>query len=91
MRTLSEEIGSDGIRVNAICPGYISTERVSELFEASGDAKAAEDRITNSIPLGRLGTPKEFGDVCAFLLSPLASYVHGALLLVDGGLYRGMM
>ena len=91
MRTLADEIGSDGIRVNAICPGYISTERVKELFEASGDAKAAKNRITNNIPLKRLGNPDEFGAVSAFLLSPVASYVHGALLLVDGGLYRGMM
>lgn len=90
MRTLADEVGFEGIRVNAVCPGYISTERVKELFEASGDARAAEERITNNIPLKRLGTPDEFGPVCAFLLSPLASYVHGALLLVDGGMYRGM-
>jgi 3-oxoacyl-[acyl-carrier protein] reductase len=38
-----------------------------------------------------LGLPDEFGKPCAFLLSPVASYIHGALLLIDGGLYRGMM
>jgi 3-oxoacyl-[acyl-carrier protein] reductase len=91
MRTLADEVGSDGIRVNAVCPGYISTERVEELFEASGDAATAEERVTSNIPLKRLGNPDEFGSVCAFLLSPLASYVHGALLLVDGGMYKGMM
>jgi len=91
MRTLADEIGSDGIRVNAVCPGYISTERTKELFAASDDAKAAENRIANNIPLKRLGTPDEFGAVSAFLLSPVASYVHGALLLVDGGMHRGMM
>ncbi|MDF1538332.1 MAG: SDR family oxidoreductase [Candidatus Thorarchaeota archaeon] len=91
MRTLAEEIGPHGIRVNAVCPGYINTERVKELMDASGDAKAAINRITTSVPLGRMGEPAEFGAVCTFLLSPVSSYVHGALLLVDGGMYKGMM
>ncbi len=91
MRTLSEEIGPDGIRVNAVCPGYINTERVKELMDASEDPEQAINRITSSIPLGRMGEPLEFGRVCAFLLSPVSSYVHGALLLVDGGMYKGMM
>ena len=91
MRTLADEVGPDGIRVNAVCPGYINTERVKELMDASGDAKAATDSITASVPLGRMGEPDEFGAVCAFLMSPLSSYVHGALLLIDGGMYKGMM
>jgi 3-oxoacyl-[acyl-carrier protein] reductase len=91
MRTLADEIGPEKIRVNAVCPGYINTERVKELMDASGDAKASTDRITTSIPLGRMGEPDEFGAVCAFFLSPMSSYVHGALLLVDGGMYKGMM
>jgi 3-oxoacyl-[acyl-carrier protein] reductase len=92
MRTLSEEIGPEGIRINAVCPGYIHTERVEQLMSAAkrkGDP--ADEEIIARIPLGRMGTPDEFGSVCAFLLSPLASYVHGALLLVDGGLFKGMM
>ena len=91
MRTLSEEIGPDGVRVNAVCPGYINTERVKELMDASEDPEQAIKRVTSSIPLGRMGEPTEFGSVCAFLLSPVASYIHGALLLVDGGMYKGMM
>jgi 3-oxoacyl-[acyl-carrier protein] reductase len=91
MRTLAEEIGPQGIRVNAVCPGYINTERVKELMDASGDADTATSRITSSVPLGRMGEPAEFGAVCTFLLSPVSSYVHGALLLVDGGMYKGMM
>jgi 3-oxoacyl-[acyl-carrier protein] reductase len=92
MRTLSEEIGPEGIRINAVCPGYIYTARVEQLMTAAktGVASAEEDIITR-IPLGRMGTPDEFGNVCTFLLSPLASYIHGALLLVDGGLFKGMM
>jgi len=88
MRTLARELAPDYIRVNAICPGYIHTERVEELMAAS---ESAVETINTRIPLGRMGKPEEFGPVCAFLLSPTASYIHGALLLVDGGLYQGMM
>lgn len=88
MRTLASELVSDHIRVNAVCPGYIYTERVEELMSASASAK---ETIDAKIPLGRMGKPEEFGPVCAFLLSPVSSYIHGALLLVDGGLYQGMM
>jgi 3-oxoacyl-[acyl-carrier protein] reductase len=88
MRTLASELVSDYIRVNAVCPGYIHTERVDELMSAS---ETAVESINAKIPLGRMGKPEEFGPVCAFLLSPISSYIHGALILVDGGLYQGMM
>jgi 3-oxoacyl-[acyl-carrier protein] reductase len=88
MRTLAGEIGSEGVRVNAILPGYIYTDRVEQLMASN---KEAMDSLEARIPLGRMGTPAEFGAVCTFLLSPLASYIHGALLLVDGGLYQGTM
>lgn len=92
MRTLSEEIGPEGVRINAVCPGYIHTERVEQLMAAAKSKGAPADKeIVQRIPLGRMGTPDEFGNVCAFLLSPLASYIHGALLLIDGGLFKGMM
>jgi 3-oxoacyl-[acyl-carrier protein] reductase len=88
MRSISSEIGPKGIRVNAICPGYIYTSRVEELMSSNESAKEA---IESRIPLGRMGTPSEFGAICAFLLSPVASYIHGALLLIDGGFYQGMV
>jgi 3-oxoacyl-[acyl-carrier protein] reductase len=88
MRTLARELAPDNIRVNAICPGYIYTERVEELMAAS---ESAGETINTQIPMGRMGKPEEFGPVCTFLLSPVASYIHGSLLLVDGGLYQGMM
>jgi len=88
MRTLASELAPDYIRVNAICPGYIQTERVNELLSAS---ESAEENITTKIPLKRIGKPDEFGPVAAFLMSPVSSYIHGSLLLVDGGLYQGMM
>ena len=86
MRTLATELAPDYIRVNAICPGYIQTERLGELLTES-----AAENITAKIPLKRIGRPDEFGPVAAFLLSPVSSYIHGSLLLVDGGLYQGMM
>jgi 3-oxoacyl-[acyl-carrier protein] reductase len=88
MRTLATELTPDYIRVNAICPGYIQTERVDELLAAS---ESAEENITAQIPLKRIGKPEEFGPVAAFLLSPVSGYIHGSLVLVDGGLYQGMM
>ncbi len=88
MRTLANELTPHSIRVNAVCPGYIYTERVKELMTAS---ESGIENINARIPLGRMGKPEEFGPICAFLLSPVASYIHGALLLVDGGLYQGMM
>ena len=92
MRTLADEIGPSGIRVNAVCPGYIYTQRVEQLMAASKmDNADPKTTIESKIPLRRMGEPDEFGKTCAFLLSPVASYIHGALLLIDGGLYRGMM
>ncbi len=91
MRTISREFGPKGIRVNAICPGYIYTERVEQLIEGADDKQDAKQGIIERIPIGRMGTPTEFGKICAFLLSPIAEYIHGALLLVDGGMYQGMM
>jgi 3-oxoacyl-[acyl-carrier protein] reductase len=92
MRTLADEIGPEGIRVNAVCPGYIYTQRVEQLFASlKTDNRNPRAEAESKIPLKRLGRPDEFGKACAFLLSPVASYIHGALLLIDGGLYRGMM
>ncbi|MHA1963141.1 MAG: SDR family oxidoreductase [Candidatus Thorarchaeota archaeon] len=88
MRTLANEIGPEGVRVNAVCPGYIYTARVEQIL---GSDKSVMESLEAGIPLGRLGKPSEFGATCVFLLSPVASYIHGALLLIDGGLYKGMM
>ena len=85
-KTLSRELGPAGITVNSIAPGRIDTERVREVYP---DGPSAQDLRT--IPLGRLGSPREVGDVVAFLCSDRASYVTGTVISVDGGLTRALL
>ncbi|MBW1603666.1 SDR family oxidoreductase [Streptomyces sp. JJ66] len=84
-KSLSLELGPRGIRVVGLLPSRIDTDRVRELDALSGDADAARERNCAAIPLGRYGTPEEFGRAAAFLLSPAASYLTGTMLPVDGG------
>ncbi|WP_121251357.1 SDR family oxidoreductase [Nocardioides ferulae] len=87
-KTLADELGPRGVRVNGLLPGRIATERIDELDAATGDAAASRARAIATIPLGRYGEPEEFGRVAAFLLSPAASFVSGVMLPVDGGMLR---
>jgi 3-oxoacyl-[acyl-carrier protein] reductase len=89
-KTLADELGPSGIRVNGLLPGRVGTERVAELDAASGDPAAAREAALQAIPLGRYGDPEEFGRVAAFLLSPAASFVSGSMLPVDGGMLRAL-
>ena len=87
-KTLADELGPRGVRVNGLLPGRIATERSLGLDEASGDPDAARARALAGIPLGRYGEPAEFGRVAAFVLSPAASYLTGSMIAVDGGMLR---
>ena len=94
VKTLADELGPFGIRVNAICPGWTRTGRVDQLLrdrarrnDTTPEKEAAE--IAAAIPLGRMASPDEFAAAATFLVSPAASYVTGVSLLVDGGMYRG--
>lgn len=89
-KTLADELGPRGIRVNGLLPGRIDTERVQELDALSDDPAAARAAGMAAIALGRYGEPAEFGRVAAFLLSPAASYLTGIMLPVDGGISRGL-
>lgn len=89
-KQLADELGPEGVRVNGLLPGRIATERVAELDAASGDPDAAREAALRTIPLGRYGEPEEFGRVAAFVLSPAASFVSGAMLPVDGGMLRAL-
>lgn len=81
-RVLAIEWGPDGIRVNSLVPGPIGgTEGIRRL----APSEATLTRMERSVPLGRLGTTKEVADMATILCSPLASFVTGAVLTVDGG------
>jgi 3-oxoacyl-[acyl-carrier protein] reductase len=83
LKTLSREVAPQGITVNCVAPGRIETARLEELYP-DGPSEAQLEEI----PLGRWGTPREFGDVVCFLASERAGYVTGQTIVVDGGLKR---
>jgi len=89
-KTLADELGPRGVRVNGLLPGRIATDRVAELDAATGDPRAARAAAISGIPLRRYGEPEEFGRVATFVLSPAASFVSGVMLPVDGGMLRAL-
>jgi len=89
-KTLADELGPRGIRVNGLMPGRVETARIHQLDALGGDAEAARQRHIGSIPLSRYGRPEEFGRAAAFILSPAASYITGVMLPVDGGMLRAL-
>jgi 3-oxoacyl-[acyl-carrier protein] reductase len=89
-KQLADELGPHGIRVNGLLPGRIGTERIAELDALQPDPVAAKASAAERIPLRRDGEPSEFGRAAAFLLSPAASFVSGAMLPVDGGVMRAL-
>ncbi|RNM14270.1 SDR family oxidoreductase [Nocardioides pocheonensis] len=89
-KTMADELGPRGIRVNGLLPGRIGTERVAELDASTGDPAGARARAIETIPLGRYGEPEEFAAAAVFLLSPASSFVSGVMLPVDGGMLRAL-
>ena len=89
-KTLADEYGHKGSRVNVVLPGRIATDRMQQLDDASGDAEESRRRNSVNIPLGRYGEPEEFGRVAAFITSPAASYISGSVITVDGGATRSL-
>ena len=85
VKTLAGELGPAGIRINGLLPVRIATDRVRELDALYGDPDEVRARLSEHIPLRRYGEPEEFGRAAAFLLSPAASYITGAMIPVDGG------
>ena len=85
VKTLAGELGPAGIRINGLLPVRIATDRVRELDALRGDPDEERARQSSRIPLRRYGEPEEFGRAAAFLLSPAASFITGAMIPVDGG------
>lgn len=89
-KTLSMEVAEDGITVNNILPGYIKTGRLDSLTTntAKNQGKSEEEvsaSMLQTIPAGRFGEPEELGNLATFLASPLAAYITGTSIAVDGG------
>jgi 3-oxoacyl-[acyl-carrier protein] reductase len=85
-KSLARELGPQGVTVNCVAPGRIETARLAQLYP---DGPSEDD--LKAIPLGRWGTPQEFGDIACFLASDRARYVTGTTVVVDGGLLRGLL
>lgn len=81
-RSLAARLGPEGIRINAVCPGYIETPMFLPVIEGNPEARAAFER---KVPMGRLGLPEEIAHLVRFLLSDEASYLHGSAVVADGG------
>lgn len=89
VESLAQELAARGVRVNAVCPGTIDTPMtrlaINQLADHRSMAPAAiRDDYLAGIPFGRFGAPAEVASVCVFLASPLAAYVSGASIVVDG-------
>lgn len=80
-KSAAKELAPQGIRVNAVAPGIVKTERFAELYEQDG---SKIDQRISRIALGRLGTPQDVAAACAFLASDRAAYISGQILGVDG-------
>lgn len=87
-KSMANELGPAGVRVNGLLPGWTATDRMRSL-QATAGSPLQRDAIA-AIPLRRAAEPAEFGQVAAFVLSPAASYLTGAMIPVDGGLSPGL-
>ncbi|MEM4077011.1 MAG: SDR family oxidoreductase, partial [Metallosphaera sp.] len=96
IKSASRELGSRGILINGVMPGWTLTERVNQLAKdrAKREGKTEEQvisEIVREVPLRRIGLPEEVANVILFLSSSLSTYVTGALIPVDGGIIRGTL
>ena len=95
-RSLANEVARDGVTVNCLLPGFTQTDRVIELNEANAKREGisvadVEQRVNAQIPMRRVGQPREFGALAAFLASDRASYITAQSIAVDGGWIRSLL
>jgi 3-oxoacyl-[acyl-carrier protein] reductase len=95
-KSLANELGPDGIRVNVVCPGFTATDRMKELIAARAqrEGKTEEDVAAGmyaSVPLGAFGEPADVARMVAYLASDAARYVTGVTVQVDGGFVKGLL
>ena len=95
-KCLSDELAAEGITVNVVCPGYMHTDRVTDLVEQRAsqtkrDTHQVMAGMVADIPIGRMGEPEELGTAVAFLASTRAGYITGVALQVDGGYIRSII
>lgn len=92
-KTLANEYGSDGVRVNCVCPRGVLTDRIEYKIEVLAESEElsineAKERRIQELPISRLGSPEEFAKAVTFIASPAAGFITGAVLSVDGGWSR---
>lgn len=81
MRTVSKELGKHGVNVNAIAPRVI----VTDLFDTLYPTEESKEKLVSQIPIGRFGYPEDIANLACFLAAPESSYIHGQIILMDGG------
>ena len=94
-KTLAGEVAGEGITVNTMLPGVFETDRVLQVQRATSAQQGITmeefaKRAVRTIPVGRMGQPSEFGAMAAFLASPLAGYITGSMIRLDGGSIRSV-
>jgi NAD(P)-dependent dehydrogenase (short-subunit alcohol dehydrogenase family) len=90
-RSLAQELGPSGIRVNTVSPGFVDTPLLRRWINSEPDPAATVERVLGFHPLGRMGTPEDIGNLVTFLASDLAEFVTGANVPIDGGLSARLM
>ncbi|MCC6856960.1 MAG: SDR family oxidoreductase [Bryobacterales bacterium] len=85
-RAMALDHGPDGIRVNAVCPGYIRTPLLEQWLSTLPDRESALREVLKAHPLGRIGTPRDIAEAVFFLASDAASFISGTCLIVDGAM-----
>ena len=85
-RSTALDVAADGVRVNAVCPGAIHTAMTDAFLATTDDPSEALKEMSQKIPQGRFGSPRDVAEVVLFLASPAAGYITGTQIVVDGGL-----